>query len=129
MKPEELIKKAEEGFNLSRSPYSLQKVGAAVFTESGKVFLAANIEVSSYSLTICAERLAVFKSILEGEKPVSIAVVAEGKKTFPPCGACLQVISEFAPQAEVVFYYQGELKVVKVKDLIPFPFVFKKDEP
>lgn len=123
-----LIKKAEECFALSYAPYSFQRVGAAILTESGRVFLAANIECSSYSLTICAERLAVFNAVLAKEKPILIAVAAEGKDTFPPCGACLQVISEFAPQAEIAFYYQGKLKVLRVKDLLSFPFEFKKDD-
>lgn len=128
MEIKELIKKAEESLALSYSPYSSQRVGAAVLAESGKVFSAANIEVSSYSLTICAERLAIFNAVLANEKPVLVAVVAEGEDTFPPCGACLQVISEFAPEAKVAFYYQKELKVLGLKELLSFPFKFERDE-
>lgn len=127
MEIKELIEKAEEGLKLAYSPYSSQRVGAAVLTESGKIFSAANIEVSSYSLTICAERLAVFNAVLAKERPVLVAVVAEGEDTFPPCGACLQVISEFAPEAKVAFYYQKELKVLELKELLPFPFKFRGD--
>lgn len=123
----ELIKKAEESLKLSYSPYSLQRVGAAVLTQSGEVFLAANIEVSSYSLTICAERLAIFNAVLSNQKPVLVAVVAEGEDTFPPCGACLQVMSEFAPDIKVAFYYHSELKVLELNELLSFPFKFKKD--
>ncbi len=127
MEIKELIKKAEESFKLSYSPYSSQRVGAAVLTESGEVFSAANIEVSSYSLTICAERLAIFNAVLASQKPMLVAVVAEGKDTFPPCGACLQVMSEFAPEVKVAFYYQNELKILELKELLSFPFKFKKD--
>lgn len=127
MEVKELIKKAKESFTLSYSPYSLKRVGAAVLTESGEVFSAANIEVSSYSLTICAERLAVFNAVLASQKPMLVAVVAEGEDTFPPCGACLQVMSEFAPEVKVAFYYQNKLKVLKLKELLSFPFKFRKD--
>ncbi len=126
MEPEELIEKAKESYSLSYSPYSKQKVGAAVLTVNGKVFQAANIENSSFSLAICAERLAVFNALLGGEKPLMVAVAAEGQSSFLPCGACLQVIAEFSPQAKIVFYYRSELKVLQLKDLLTHPFSFSK---
>ncbi len=97
----ELLLKAIEAREASYSPYSEISVGAALLTKSGKVYLGQNIENASFSPTICAERVAFFKAISEGEREfAAIAIVGEkhGKEpsgNFPPCGVCRQVMSEF----------------------------------
>ncbi len=83
------------------SPYSEYRVGAAVMGGSGKVYLGCNVENASYGLTMCAERVAVLKAISEGETQIqAVAIAVEAEEMPRPCGACLQVISEFAPEDE-----------------------------
>lgn len=100
MNDSELIERAVDAARCSHSPYSGFRVGAALLTSDGRVFTGCNIENSSYSLTICAERTAIFKAVSEGESMFeAIAVVgsADGDFSTPctPCGACLQVMTEF----------------------------------
>ena len=111
------------------SPYSKVTVGAALLCRSGKIYLGANIENASYSLTVCAERVAIFKAILEGERDfVAIAVAGGPEKEpvsspFPPCGACRQVIAEFgAPDMKVIAVDGGEYRVYDLKELLPLQF-------
>ncbi len=102
----DLIKKAMEASENSYSPYSNYKVGAALLTKNGKVFLGCNIENASYSPTVCAERVAIFKAISEGEKDFS-AIAVYGKDLAYPCGVCRQVLSEFCKE---------DFKILIVKD-------------
>src|SRR5271156_3764729 len=91
--------KAREG---SVSPYSKFKVGAALLTRKGEIITGANVESASYGLTCCAERIALFKALTEGKKDfVAVAVVAQVKGTAMPCGACRQLLAEYAPKARV----------------------------
>lgn len=84
------------------APYSGFAVGAALLTRSGKIFRGANVESASYGLTCCAERVALFKALTEGEREFSaLAVVAELEGGVVPCGACRQLLAEYAPQAVV----------------------------
>jgi len=93
---QELMKKAKEAAEFAYVPYSGFKVGAALKTTSGKIFTGCNVENSSYGLTNCAERTAVFKAVSEGEKEFSeIAVYVDSEILFTPCGACRQVLNEF----------------------------------
>ncbi len=81
---------------MSYSPYSKFRVGAAVFAENNKVYTGANIENSSYGATVCAERTAVFKAVLEGNKKIkAIAIASDIDATIYPCGICRQVLGEF----------------------------------
>lgn len=97
----ELYRLACEARKASYSPYSRVSVGAALLTESGKVYTGANIENSAYPMTVCAERVAIFKAISDGERKFKAIAVAGGrmgeneKSIFPPCGACRQVMREF----------------------------------
>src|SRR5271157_4697941 len=101
-----LIKEARKAMKNSYSPYSRFKVGAALLTDGGEIFSGTNVENCSYGLTICAERLAVYKAVSEGEKKFkAIAIVAGGKSCCYPCGACLQVLSEFVPDMDVILAY------------------------
>ncbi|MEK7241673.1 MAG: cytidine deaminase, partial [Planctomycetota bacterium] len=93
----ELIKKAIEAREKSYSPYSHFKVGAALKTTSGKVYAGTNVENASYGLTVCAERVAVYKAVSEGEREFeALAVFTEADELTPPCGACRQVLWEFS---------------------------------
>ena len=105
------------------APYSKFRVGAALLTESGKVYTGCNVENASYGLAICAERIAVFKAVSEVEASFeAIAVVAEGGAS--PCGACRQVLNEFAPGLAVVIADIDEtlIREVSLKDLLPYAF-------
>ncbi|MFT6178881.1 MAG: cytidine deaminase [Paracoccaceae bacterium] len=101
MTDEVLITKALEMRGNSYSPYSNFAVSAALLTESGKVFTGVNVENASYGLTICAERVAIATAVAAGEKEFqTIAVVVKGGGS--PCGACRQVLNEFAPNLRVL---------------------------
>ncbi len=125
MNNRELIDEAVKAQTKSISPYSNFKVGAALLTKEGKVYQAANVETSSYSLTMCAERNAVFHAVLEGERNFeAIAVVCDTANFCPPCGACRQVLLELCGEELNVIMKNGkdEIKVVKIKDLLPLSF-------
>jgi cytidine deaminase len=115
--------KAREG---SVSPYSKLKVGAALLTKRGEIIGGANVESASYGLTCCAERIALFKALTDGKKDfVAVAVVARWDGGPMPCGACRQLLAEYAPTAKVFIADSDKLKVVKVftvKNLLPAAF-------
>ncbi len=125
MKEEELIKRAKEAMKGAYAPYSHFLVGAAVLTKRGNVFTGCNIENASYGASCCAERVAVFKAISEGEKELEkIAVVSQKGTLTPPCGICRQVLLEFMPQGSVILEQEGgEIKTYGVKELLPVGFV------
>ncbi len=104
--------------------YSKFRVGSALLTEEGKVYTGGNIETSSYSLTICAERVALFKALSEGERNFkAIAIASDDSDFCPPCGSCLQVLNDFCSGIEVILINQKEeLKFFKLEELLPFPF-------
>ena len=113
---EELFNKAVEAAGNSYSKYSHFRVGAALRTCDGKIYTGCNIENSSYSLTICAERTAIFKAISEGERDFSaIAVAGSSGEDFSnpctPCGACLQVLAEFCDDDFVIILSDGAHKM------------------
>ena len=120
----ELINKAKNAREHSYSPYSRFKVGAALKTKNGMVFTGCNIENSSYGLSICAEREAIFKAISAGERDLdTIAVVTDSDKLTTPCGACRQVMWEFSKDMTVVVAnLKGEKKEFKIKELLAHPF-------
>jgi cytidine deaminase len=97
-----LIKAALKAQKRAVAPYSRFKVGAALLTRKGEVITGANVESASYSLTCCAERVALFKALTDGQRDfVAVAVVAPAKGTMMPCGACRQLLAEYAPKAKV----------------------------
>lgn len=119
-----LIEAATEARLYSVAPFSNFKVGAAVRTESGKVYTGCNVESASYGLTVCAERVAIWKALSEGERHFTqLAVVADTETLTPPCGTCRQIIWEFAKGADIVFAnLKGESEVFHIADLLPRAF-------
>ncbi|MDN5313219.1 MAG: cytidine deaminase [Thermoanaerobacteraceae bacterium] len=122
--PDILVREAMEAREKAYAPYSNFKVGAAVLTESGRIYRGCNIENDSYGLTICAERVAIFKAVSEGEKIKAIAVTSSGGQDITlPCGACRQVIQELCPGADLLLAdSEGNFKTYKISDLLPMPF-------
>jgi len=121
---ESLIQAALNARNQSVAPFSEFQVGAAVQTEAGKVYTGCNIESASYGLTVCAERVAVWKALSEGERHfTALAVVADTDTLTPPCGTCRQIIWEFARHATIVFAnLKGQTEVFQMSDLLPRAF-------
>jgi len=104
-------------------PYSRFAVGAAVETESGKIYTGCNVENSSLGLTNCAERTAIFNAVSAGEFALlRVAVVADTPGPISPCGACRQVMQEFGIKEIVMFSTSGETKVVQLAELLPYAF-------
>lgn len=122
---ETLIKHALEAREKAHSPYSKYKVGAALLSRSGTIYTGCNVENASYGLTVCAERVAFFKAVSEGEKDFSGIAVATPNGA-PPCGACLQVMAEFVEDFSsfqvILVSAEGESKILTLRELYPFGF-------
>lgn len=121
----DLVNAAWKAREYSKALYSHYRVGAALLSESGRVYTGANVESSSYGLTVCAERVALLKAITEGDKGrfTKIAVVAEGPLNPVPCGACRQLLADYAPLVEFLLARKhGEYEQVRLFDLFPRPF-------
>ncbi len=118
-----LIKQAIIAKEKAYTPYSGYHVGAAVLTDKGNIYLGCNIECASYSPTICAERVAIFKAISEGEKEVkAIAIIGDSEYTYP-CGVCRQVIREFGRNALIIIAKSvNEYREYTVDELLPHSF-------
>ena len=108
----------------AHAPFSNFKVGAAIEDETGRIFTGCNVENATYGLTICAERVAVFKAISEGARKFTrIAVAADTGVLTPPCGACRQILWEFCGDAELTLVnLQGKTETFRLKELFPRPF-------
>ena len=121
---QQLVETAKAVRLLSVAPFSNFLVGAAVKTESGKVYTGCNIESASYGLTVCAERVAIWKALSEGERKFTeLAVVADTETLTPPCGTCRQIIWEFARGATIVFAnLEGKSEEFHIADLLPRAF-------
>jgi cytidine deaminase len=119
-----LIAAAQRARLQSVAPFSKFLVGAAVRTENGKVYTGCNIESASYGLTVCAERVAIWKALSEGERHFAeLAVVADTESLTPPCGTCRQIIWEFAKSASIIFAnLKGESERFQIRDLLPRAF-------
>jgi cytidine deaminase len=119
-----LISAASRARENAHAPYSQFRVGAALRANSGRIFTGCNIENSSFGLTVCAERVAVFKALSEGERRFdAIAVVADTERLTPPCGACRQILWEFCRDAEVVLAnLSGQITMRRVPDMLPDAF-------
>ena len=121
----DLMIRARDSAGMAYAPYSRFRVGCALRTQNGAIFAGCNVENASYGLTICAERNAVFQAVAaEGPamKIVELAVIALGHE-FPPCGACRQVIVEFAtPDTRIWFLQNGEPTSKSIAELLPASF-------
>jgi len=128
MTPDPLIAAATEVRTKAFAPFSHFQVGAAVLAEDGTIVPGCNVESASYGLTMCAERVAVFSGVARGYRCFKrIAVVTDAPTPTPPCGACRQVLWEFAPDAEVVLAnLVGVVIRYTVRELIPLAFDAKQ---
>jgi cytidine deaminase len=119
-----LIEAAKQARENAHAPYSNFRVGAALRSTSGRIFGGCNVENSTYGLTMCAERVAIFKAVSEGERGFSaIAVVTDTEVLTPPCGACRQLIWEFCGDIPVsLANLKGKVEVSQMKELFPRPF-------
>jgi cytidine deaminase len=122
-----LVQAADKARAGSVSPYSQFKVGAALLTKSGEIIGGANVESASYGLTCCAERIALFKALTDGKRNfIAVAVVARCDGGPMPCGACRQLLREYAPEAKVLVADSDDLKTIRsftVKKLLPSAFM------
>ena len=124
-KKQALLKAARQARKKAYAPYSNFRVGAAVLAGNGKIYNGCNVENASYGLTCCAERNAIFTMIAAGEKEIrELLVIGPGAKFIPPCGACRQVIAEFAAPEVVVHMCNstGKCRQTTVNELVPFIF-------
>lgn len=129
MNPKRLVQEAQKAQKSAYAPYSQFKVGAALLTKEGKLFVGSNIENSSFSLTCCAERVAIFKAVSEGNVTFSkLAIIANSEGPISPCGACRQVMAEFFDDDVNIYLtnLKGELRVTSISQLLPNSFMLKK---
>ncbi|AFK85075.1 MULTISPECIES: cytidine deaminase [Thermoanaerobacterium] len=128
---EKLLEAAKEVRESAYAPYSKFKVGACVVTKNGKIYKGCNIENSSYGLTNCAERTALFSAYANGDREIeAIAVVADTDGPVSPCGACRQVMYELGGEDMTVILgnMKGDFVVKKAKDLLPYAFSLKDEK-
>lgn len=122
---DDLIVQAKDARRWAHAPYSNFNVGAAVLSSDGRVFTGCNIENSTYGLSMCAERVAIFKAVSGGASEIlKVAVVTDHEQLAPPCGCCRQMIWEFASdQTEVILAnLLGDVRKYLIRDLLPDAF-------
>ena len=125
-----LIRAAGEARERAHAPYSGFRVGSALRTAGGAIFAGCNVENRSYGATVCAERVALASAIAAGERdPLALVVVADASPPSPPCGLCLQVLSEFAAPGLPVRLVnpRGESRELRLDELLPHPFELPGD--
>ena len=123
---QQLMNMAKEASKQSYSPFSRFAVGAGVLAGSGKIYTGCNVENSSFGMTICAERCAIFKAVSEGEREIlAVAIYSPNSDDCNPCGACRQVMYEFQPdngEVEIITESLGSLNVRKLSEYLPYGF-------
>lgn len=130
MNEKKMIDIAKEVLENAYAPYSKYRVGAVIETSSGKLYTGCNIENMSFGLTVCAERVAIFKAVSDGERSITkVVIVSDGDSTPIPCGACLQVMNEFSDEdlEIIVSSRDGKFERFKLIDLLPRPFKLCKE--
>lgn len=122
----ELLERARKASLFAYSPYSGFSLGAAVLSSEGAVFTGCNIENSSYGLTVCAERVAIFKGVAEGCREFESLALWAPEPVWP-CGACLQCLAEFAPRIRIIRQGEkGELEELRLKELLTSAFCLNR---
>jgi cytidine deaminase len=123
----DLVRSAADARQRAVAPYSRFKVGAALLTHKGEIITGANVESASYGLTCCAERVALFNALTAGKRGFAvIAVVARAPGGPMPCGACRQLLAEYAPEAKVWVADSRSLRTIRefsVGELLPGAFI------
>jgi len=120
---EELVRFASEARRDSQAKYSDFSVGAALLTKDGEIITGCNVESSSFGLTICAERVALTKALSEGKSIFThIAVVGPAEDYCPPCGACRQLLYDYAPDIQIILCKKKDIKIISLKELLPMAF-------
>ncbi len=120
---QKLVEAARQARKFAHARYSNFQVGAALLSKDGKIIMGSNVESSSYGLTICAERVALTKALSEGiEEFVAIAIAARDGSFTPPCGACRQLLFDYAPDIDVILTNGQSHQIYKLKDLLPHAF-------
>jgi len=119
-----LIEIAKKARNCSLAPFSNFLVGAALRTEAGKIYTGCNIESASYGLTVCAERVAIWKALSECERDFTdLVIVVDTEQLTPPCGTCRQIIWEYTKDARITLAnLKGQSEVVDIRTLLPKAF-------
>ena len=126
---EKLLEAAQKVKENAYAPYSHFHVGAALITDTGKIYPGCNVENTSYGLTICAERNAIFRMISDGEHRIAeILVIGDTEEFLPPCGACRQVMTEFSTNDTIVYLCNkhGQWKKTTMGELMPYTFTLNK---
>jgi cytidine deaminase len=120
----EMVRLARAARHRALAPYSGFKVGAALLAESGEIVTGCNVESATYGLTMCAERVAIFKAISEGvHRFLAVAVVADSSRVSAPCGACRQVLWELGGDLWVrLADLKGKSRTLRLSELLPLPF-------
>jgi cytidine deaminase len=121
---EEVIEAALNAREHAVAPFSNFRVGAAVETDDGRIFTGINIESASYGLTVCAERVAIWKAVSEGARCFGLLVIAvDTENLTPPCGTCRQIIWEFCRDTTILLInLRGQTEELNIKDLLPRAF-------
>lgn len=121
---QELIEQAKDAIQHSYAPYSQFRVAAAILDETGQIHVGVNVENASYGMTLCAERNAICTAIAKGAKSITAVVIyTPTASATPPCGACRQVIREFASHATVLSVCDSENRIEStIDDLLPHSF-------
>lgn len=123
MSVNDLVRAARGVLERAYAPYSKFRVGAALRTRSGRVFVGANVECASYGLSMCAERNAIAAAVAAGEREFACVVIATATaRATPPCGACRQVLAEFAGDLEIVLVATGKRTRTRLSRLLPGAF-------
>lgn len=119
----ELFELAKKAAKQAYAPYSKFKVGAALVTATGNIYSGCNVENSSYGLSICAERNAIFNMVTNGDKLIrEIAIYVNSDKLFSPCGACRQVLAEFGEDITIYYGNDNEIVQTTLKEILPHTF-------
>jgi cytidine deaminase len=125
--PQQLLAEADRARRASYAPYSRFAVGAALLTRGGRIVRGCNVENASFGLSVCAERTALWKAVSEGERDfVAVAITAGPGAAPSPCGACRQVLHEFAPDLWVYWRDGDRIVSRKLDELLSSPFVFEE---